>query len=74
VSTEWEMEMAQKLEESERESGVQRIRDKARQRESHPDFDGEHCIDCEDDIPAERLAMGKIRCVPCQLVLERVRR
>ena len=31
--------------------------------ETHPDFDGETCIDCGDDIPKERLALKKIRCV-----------
>lgn len=38
--------------------------------ESHPDFDGEHCIDCDADIPVVRLNMGKIRCVDCQSELE----
>lgn len=38
--------------------------------ESHPDFDGESCIDCGDDIPQGRLALGKIRCVHCQTVKE----
>lgn len=39
--------------------------------ETHPDFDGETCIDCGNDIPEVRLKMGKIRCVPCQEKLER---
>lgn len=39
--------------------------------ESHPDFDGETCIDCGDDIPEVRLAMGRIRCVYCQELLEK---
>ncbi len=38
--------------------------------ESHPDFDGEHCIDCDKEIPEARLAMGRIRCVYCQEILE----
>ena len=38
--------------------------------ESHPDFDGLHCVDCEDEVPVERLAMGKIRCVSCREILE----
>lgn len=38
--------------------------------ESHPDFDGEHCIDCDTEIPQVRLNMGKIRCVDCQSELE----
>lgn len=28
------------------------------------------CEDCGDDIPPERLTLGKIRCVYCQRVLE----
>lgn len=40
-------------------------------REEHPDFDGESCIDCDETIPAGRLALGKIRCVHCQGLLER---
>lgn len=39
--------------------------------ETHPDFDGESCVACGDDIPKARLAMGKVRCVHCQTVLER---
>lgn len=38
--------------------------------ESHPDFDGESCIDCGDTIPDGRLKLGKIRCIHCQQVLE----
>lgn len=38
--------------------------------ETHPDFDGEHCIDCDIVIPAARLALNKIRCVTCQGILE----
>lgn len=39
--------------------------------ETHPDFDGESCLDCGGDIPSARLAMGKIRCVACQTSIER---
>ncbi len=39
--------------------------------ETHPDFDGESCIDCGDEIPQLRLNMGKIRCVYCQEALEK---
>lgn len=41
--------------------------------ESHPDFDGLHCVDCDDEIPARRLAMWKVRCVGCQGALESLR-
>ena len=39
--------------------------------ETHPDFDGENCIDCGVDIPVFRLNIGKIRCVDCQDKLEK---
>jgi RNA polymerase-binding transcription factor DksA len=42
--------------------------------ETHPDFDGAHCIDCEDEVPAARLSWGRIRCVGCQEHKERVER
>ena len=38
--------------------------------ESHPDFDGETCVTCGDDIPVARLVLGKTRCVSCQTILE----
>jgi RNA polymerase-binding transcription factor DksA len=38
--------------------------------ETHPDFDGETCIDCGADIPEARLKLYKIRCVDCQHSLE----
>jgi RNA polymerase-binding transcription factor DksA len=39
--------------------------------EKHPDFDGVTCLDCGDDIPQVRLAMGRMRCVYCQEILEK---
>ena len=41
--------------------------------ESHPNFDGLHCLDCDDEIPPARLALKRIRCVLCQGLLERRR-
>ena len=40
--------------------------------ESHPDFDGIHCVqeECGVEIPAGRLALGKVRCRDCQELLE----
>jgi RNA polymerase-binding transcription factor DksA len=38
--------------------------------EQHPDFDGENCLECGNEIPMVRLEMGKIRCVHCQEALE----
>lgn len=39
--------------------------------QKHPDFDGVHCLDCETEIHAKRLEMGKIRCTDCQEELEK---
>lgn len=38
--------------------------------ESHPDFDGEHCVDCDVEIPIQRLNLGRVRCVDCQQFIE----
>lgn len=42
--------------------------------EKHEDFDGKHCLDCPTEIPAMRLAMGRIRCVLCQTAVEKRQR
>ena len=39
--------------------------------ETHPDFDGFHCVECEAVIPPQRLRLGRVRCVDCQTVKER---
>ncbi len=41
--------------------------------EQHEGFDGLHCVDCEEEIPAARLALHRVRCVECQTILERMR-
>lgn len=41
--------------------------------EHHEDFDGLHCVDCDEEIPAARLALRRVRCVECQTIIERVR-
>lgn len=38
--------------------------------ESHPDFEAPYCLDCGTEIPEQRLALGKIRCVHCQQLKE----
>lgn len=39
--------------------------------ETHPDFDGNHCIECGEKIPEKRLNLGRIRCYECQTALEK---
>lgn len=70
---EWQFEMAARAEEAQRAAAQQRAQD-AQRVETHPGFDGEHCVECEEAIPAQRLRMGKVRCVECQTILERGRR
>jgi len=38
--------------------------------ETHPDFDGSHCVDCGQAIPKLRLQMERVRCVDCQNIVE----
>lgn len=39
--------------------------------ETSPDFDGQHCVDCGENIPAARLRLIKIRCIDCQTLKEK---
>lgn len=68
---EWQFERAAQIEQDERERARANLaRNLAPQ--SHPLFDGRHCIeaDCGEEIPAGRLALGKIRCTECQSAME----
>lgn len=38
--------------------------------QTHPDFDGKHCVECEIVIPKLRLDAGRVRCVECQEEIE----
>ena len=38
--------------------------------ETHEDFDGAHCVECDTVIPPARLLLQKVRCVDCQSFLE----
>lgn len=65
------MEMAERLEQAQRDAGV---RAAARQANETSDlFDGVHCIepDCGEPIPQARLALNKVRCVTCQAAREK---
>lgn len=65
-------EMAERLEQAQRDNAIKAAA-KASAPEKHPDFDGEHCVDCDSEIPDGRLKLGKVRCVDCQSQLERSR-
>jgi RNA polymerase-binding transcription factor DksA len=66
------MEIAARAEEMWRESARRKAEQDGRV-ETPEEFDGVHCVDCEDEIPPQRLRMGKARCVGCQTILERRR-
>lgn len=63
-----EFDRATAREMADREAAISRIR--AAAKESHPDFNGVDCVECEESIAPERLAMQKVRCVFCQRKLE----
>jgi hypothetical protein len=68
-----EAEQAQMLQLQEQATISYRAREMNRP-ETHPDFDGLHCVDCDDEIPALRLALRRVRCVHCQELLEEERK
>lgn len=42
------------------------------ERETHPDFDGQHCMECGNEIEDGRLKLHKIRCIECQRAIEQL--
>lgn len=38
--------------------------------QTHPDFDGAHCLDCGVPMPATRLIASRIRCTECETIKE----
>ena len=58
------------LETAAREAALNKARDIANAKPPK-DFDGETCIDCGEDIPQARLALGRWTCIYCQEILER---
>lgn len=51
------------------EDALRRVQ-KRNEPETHPDFDGQSCVECWVRIPEARLLLGKVRCVKCQSQLE----
>ena len=69
---EWHLEQAARLEQALRDDALAR-NNAAMVAESHPDFDGGHCVECGIEIPEGRLALKKVRCTECQSRKERRR-
>lgn len=65
------LEMAEAIERGEREAGMARVA-KLNAPQSHPDFNGIDCVECDEPIHMLRLAMGKVRCTHCQQRTEKV--
>ncbi len=71
------LDMANQLQSQANEQAIE-IRRRAEQRRialvkqalDDGDFDGSHCVDCEDEIPAERLAATQMHCTPCAQAIE----
>ncbi len=64
------LEVAEGVRQQANDEAVLQARAKSKP-ETHPDFDGKTCVECGDDMPAERLTMQRVRCVACQTLKER---
>jgi RNA polymerase-binding transcription factor DksA len=67
-----QFEMAERLEQAQRDAAIYKASSNAAP-EKHEDFDGEHCVICDEPIPLARLGLGKVRCVECQTNKEKRR-
>lgn len=67
-----DLELADALAQAQRDNGIANSK-RAMAPQRHPNFDGLHCVDCEVEIPAARLAMHRVRCTGCQAYIERTR-
>jgi RNA polymerase-binding transcription factor DksA len=65
------LEMAERLVAAQVDVQVARARTKQSDLAQFAGWDGETCFDCGDAYPAERIAMGRVRCVHCQEVAEK---
>lgn len=65
------MEQAAALELLHRNAAIEAAMSKPEKRSAR--FDGKHCIEeeCGEEIPAGRLALGKVRCLDCQVRKEK---
>lgn len=65
------LEMAAKLTDSMVEERIQQARVRQCDKPEFHDWDGETCYDCGEDMPEERIEMGRVRCVHCQSKAEK---
>lgn len=64
------LEMAEAQEQMQRDRALHEARQRAAP-ETHPDFDGKHCIECDAEIPSGRLALKRVKCIECQEATEK---
>lgn len=69
-----ELETAEEVREQAVVDGLASVR--AQLVQTHPDFDGIHCINprCGEELPPVRIAYKRVRCAPCQAEVERQER
>lgn len=67
------LDIAADLQQQLNESSLERVR-RAAAPESHPDFDGKHCLECGEKLPKLRLTMARIYCVLCQTAIEKAKK
>lgn len=65
------LEMAERLQNSVVEEKITQARTRQCDKHEFRSWDGETCFDCGEDLPEERVEMGRVRCVPCQTVAEK---
>lgn len=65
-----EFEMADQLAQAQRDSQIMASRQALAPQQDNR-FDGANCVECSNEMPKERIAMGRIRCTACQTQLEK---
>lgn len=66
-----EFESAEALTDMMRDDGLWRVHQACEPEKRGPDDPpSPYCVDCGNEIPPERLILGRIRCIGCQRVLE----
>ena len=63
------LDRASELEEAQRQAAIRAAQSKLGKPPAG--FDGENCVDCEEEIEEGRLAIGKYTCFHCQPKRER---
>lgn len=70
MTTERMMEMAEEHQRQLQDNALAEVRARAEEA-IPPDWDCIHCYECGNDIPKQRAALGKFRCIDCQETHER---